>query len=124
MPIVDQEGFDNWEAINEDDPYGTCIMGVAREVMRMLDEDDGPIDDPHDLVNTADKNIKAGGITGFMAGAVAAVVTKHHTRGEEFRVAWNGEVGKHSGQQDSDGVLNPALMTVQPKQEGSQHEQT
>lgn len=93
------------------------IQDVAREVMRMLDADLTPVtkDTVHGLVCTADDNIKCGGITGFMAGAVATMVSQCHSRGEEFRRAWNSEVqiGNEGDKvNDNGGVLNPAIITV------------
>ena len=67
--------------------------------------------DPHEIICRADDETETGGITGFMAGAVASMVSQCHSRGEEFRKAWNHDIGKTTGQEDSDGVLNPALVT-------------
>lgn len=98
---------------NNKDPYGGCCVKVARRVMKLLDEDKTPLHDgyspdihtPHGLICKADKDIRAGGITGFMAGCVANMVIECHERGEEFRVIWNGEY-------KGDGVINPALLEI------------
>lgn len=117
MPIVKQE---DWQAcVNANtDPYGKCCIDVAREVMRMLDGRDGPCD-ANALVNEADKAINAGGITGFMAGAVASMVSRVHSRGEEFRRSWNHEVqiGDEGDEANAsgEGVLNPALLRSKAK---------
>lgn len=114
MPIVDTEG---WKKCvdNNQDPYGGCCVNVAREVMRLLDERTGDFD-PHSLICEADDNIKAGGITGFMAGAVASMVSKVHSRGEEFRQRWNGTYQKDGEPgrrpKDNGGVINPAIITI------------
>lgn len=109
MPITDNESWDLWVKNNQD-PYGKACVDVAREVMSILDKNESF--DPHQIICDADDNIKAGGITGFMAGCVAQMVSKCHSRGEEFRKAWNGDVGKHTGQEDSEGVLNPAIINI------------
>lgn len=109
MPIINDEAWKSWEENNKD-AYGKCCVDVAREVMNILDKNKDF--DPHQIINDADDNIDAGGITGFMAGMVANMVSQCHSRGEEFRKAWNGDVGKHTGQEDSKGVLNPAVMTI------------
>lgn len=109
MPITQEKDWNEWVK-NNDDPYGKACVDVAREVMQILDKKE-PFD-AHQIICDADKNIDAGGITGFMVGCVAQMVTHCHSRGEEFRKAWNGDVGKNTGQENSEGVLNPALLTV------------
>lgn len=93
MPIIDQEKLDVWIKSNTD-AYGGCCVAVAKEVMRMLDIENEPLikgyypvkNTAHGMICRADDNIEAGGITGFMAGAVAQMVRQCHSRGEEF---WN-----------------------------------
>ena len=63
---------------------------VARRVMEILDE--GKEFDCHSIIIKADKETEAGGITGFMAGAVASMVSQCHERGEEFRQQWNKDI--------------------------------
>lgn len=113
MPITNQDDWKEWVTSNTD-PYGKTCVDVAREVMRMLDEPiylHTPID-THKLICDADKNISAGGITGFMAGCVAQMVSKCHSRGEEFRKAWNKGYGV---KEDKGGVVNPAILTIKEK---------
>lgn len=116
MPIANQEDLDKWNENNKD-PYGSCICKVAEEVMRMLDEEipEGKEYDPWDLINKADDNINAGGITGFMAGAAAQMVSHCHSRGEEFRRLWNKEIqiGNEGDEaNESGGILNPAVLNI------------
>ena len=89
MPIVETEKWNEWVASNED-PYGKACVDVARRVMEILDEEPGPFDH-HGIIDRADEDVKAGGITGYMAGAVASMVSQCHSRGEEFRRQWNVE---------------------------------
>ncbi len=85
MPIIKQKDWDK-QVKNNTDPYGK-----------------------------ADDAIDTGGITGFMAGCVAQMVSHCHSRGNEFLSAWNGDVqcndeGKKATKK---GVaLNPALLTI------------
>jgi hypothetical protein len=112
MPITNQEAWKTWEDKNAD-PYGKACVDVAREVMRLLDERTDF--DPHDIIKDADTNIEAGGITGFMAGCVASMVSKCHSRGEEFRKKWNLDTQlSHEGEKANEGkgVLNPALLNI------------
>jgi hypothetical protein len=112
MAITDQESWDSWVESNTD-PYGKCCVGVARRVMEILDE--GNDFDTHKIICQADDDIEAGGITGFMAGAVASMVSKCHSRGEEFRRVWNkdNQIGTEGDDaNEGEGVLNPALLNI------------
>lgn len=115
MPISDPEAWKAWEDNNKD-PYGGCCVNVAREVMRLLDERQEF--DTHKLICEADDNIKAGGITGFMAGCVASMVSKCHSRGDEFRRKWNldNQIQTEGEQANKEGgVLNPAILNIGTK---------
>jgi len=92
-------------------------VDVARQVIKMLDEDPTPLHNgyhpdihtAHGMVCKADKDIKAGGITGFLAGCVAQMIFECHERGEEFRKSHNGEG------YEGEGVINHALLTIKTK---------
>lgn len=112
MPITKQKDWDNWVNKNTD-PYGKACVDVAREVMRLLDEQQEF--DTHKIICDADDNIKAGGITGFMAGCVAQIVSQCHSRGEEFRKKWNtdNQIDDEGDKaNEGKGVLNPALLNL------------
>jgi hypothetical protein len=115
MPILEDQKAE-WTRCQENnqDPYGKTIVNVARKLMEMLDEDTNPItpENVHNLITRADKESRAGGISGFMEGCVANIVSHAHSRGEEFRRARNGDVGATTGQENADGVLNPAILHV------------
>jgi len=118
MPISDQEAFRKWEDNNKD-PYGKACVDVAREVMRLLDLPEYQHFDTHRIICKADENVDAGGITGFMAGCVASMVSKCHSRGDEFRKKWNLDNQiSHEGEKANEGtgVLNPALLNIQTKE--------
>ncbi len=80
--------------------------------MAGIDRDAPEVLDTHKLICDADKAIKAGGITGFMAGCVAEMVSVCHSRGDEFRKAWNADYGVSDDPSKKKGVVNPALMTI------------
>ena len=112
MTIINQKDWDEWVK-NNTDAYGKCCVDVARRVMEILDEGKGF--GPHSILCQAGDDIKAGGITGFMAGCVAQMVSHCHSRGDEFRRAWNGDVqigdeGDKANEQG--GVLNPAILNI------------
>lgn len=113
MPITNEELW-NDQVKNNTDPYGKAVVDTAREVMRLLDENTNDFN-CHQIVCDADKNIKAGGITGFMAGCVAQIVSQLHSRGEEFHRKWNldNQIGSEGEKaNEKGGVLNPALLNV------------
>ena len=61
------------------------------KAMEILDEEPGDFD-THELICRADNESAGdGGITGFMAGAVASMISACHSRGDEFRRKWNGD---------------------------------
>jgi len=114
MPISDKTKWDEWVNNNQDPFGGACVM-VARRAMEILDEDPNEID-TYAIICRADKETGAGGITGFMAGAVAAMVSQCHSRGEEFRRIWNKEnqIGNEGEKaNESGGVLNPAILNLE-----------
>ena len=90
------------------DPYGKACIDVARRVMELLDEVEKF--NASDLINQADDETNTGGITGFMAGCVAKIVSQCHTRGDEFRVDWNKPY--LGDREDTGGVVNPAILTL------------
>jgi len=104
MKLKNRTLWEEWESKNKD-PYGKCCVDVARRVMEILD--DGKPFDCHKIICQADDEVKAGGITGFMAGCVASMVFNCHERGEEFKTKWNAGYDTVS-----DGVVNPAILTV------------
>lgn len=115
MPMINQADWDKQLKVNTD-PYGSCIMNVAVEVMRLLDTPEYQEFDADKIINDADDNIKAGGITGHMAGCVAQIVAHCHSRGEEFRIKWNKNYGVDENKAHG-GVVNPALITIHRKED-------
>ncbi|KKM77529.1 hypothetical protein LCGC14_1369040 [marine sediment metagenome] len=116
MPITNQDKWRSYEEKNTNDYGGACVK-VARQVMEILDEEPGDFD-THQIICRADDEVNAGGITGFMAGCVAIMVSKCHSRGEEFRRKWNkGNQIHDEGDKanESGGVLNPAVLVVNEK---------
>ena len=111
--MKNQQAWDAWKKSNTS-PYGNACIRVAERVMELLDSDPTPLHNgyhpdihtAHGLICKADDDSKAGGITGFMAGCVAQMVTTCHERGDEFRKSHNGE--EYSGP----GVVNHAILTI------------
>lgn len=113
MKLKDEALWQEW-VNNNQDAYGKACVDVARRVMEILD--DGEPFDTHEIICRADREVKAGGITGYMAGCVASMVSQCHERGEEFRRKWNGDnqIGNEGDKaNESGGVLNPALLNIE-----------
>lgn len=115
MPNIKEQDWQKWVDVNND-PYGKCCVDVAREVMHLLDIPEYRDFDCHEIIICAEKNIGESGITGFMAGAVASMVSHCHSRGEEFRKKWNietqiGNEGERANEKDG-AILNPALLNI------------
>lgn len=67
--MKDQKAFLSWVESNKD-PYGKACVDVAKQVMKLLDEDPTPlvngyspnIHTAHGLICKADKDVNAGGL--------------------------------------------------------------
>ena len=110
--IIDELKWQSWINSNKDD-YGKACVDVAREVMRMLDTDEYKEFEPNIIICKADDVIGAGGITGFMVGCVASMVSQVHSRGEEFKKKWNESYGVKD---ERKGVVNPAIITIKEEE--------
>jgi hypothetical protein len=111
--MKNEDLWNDYVSKNKDGYGGACIK-VAREVMRVLDTDKTPLHNgyhpdvhtAHGMICKADDDTKAGGLSGFMAGAVAQMVSECHERGDEFRKSHNGD------EYEGEGVVNHALLTI------------
>jgi hypothetical protein len=121
MPITNKKDWNECVENNKDGYGGACIK-VAEKAMEILDKEEGDFE-THALICRADDESGAGGITGFMAGCVAQMISHCHSRGEEFRKKWNNDNGiieTEEGKKDigakkaneSGGVINPAILTI------------
>jgi len=119
MPIVKTENWEKYEKENQD-PYSKACVDVARKVMELIDQQpDVPLSEKyecqmsvHKLICRAPREINAGGLTGFMAGCVSQMVVECHSRGQEFKQAWN----RMHGKKNAVHVINPALVEIEIKE--------
>lgn len=114
--LKDKEKWQEWIDNNKDEYGGQCVK-VAYHLMKRIDDPKVEITEAkiHTLIVDADNKTDEPGISGYMAGAVASMVSACHERGDEFRRAWNrdtqiGDEGDKAN--EGDGVLNPALMNI------------
>jgi hypothetical protein len=110
MPIVKQKEWDHTVEINTDSYGGACVK-IARKVMEILDAEADPIADIDKLISRAEHEVGENGITGFMAGCIAQMVSQCHSRGDEFRRMWNSSYGV-TEEKAQGGVVNPAIVTI------------
>ena len=110
MPIINEKGWEKTVKAN-DNPYGKTCVDVARRAMEILDSEIWDID-CYGLIYLASRDVKAGGIIGYMAGAVASMISKFHSRGEEFRLQWN-ESHSVNEEKAKGGIVNPAVIIVE-----------
>lgn len=118
MPIVKTDEWNEAVEVNKDS-YGKACVDIARKVMEILDIEIGDFN-CHTLICRAEHKIGEKGITGFMAGCIARMVSRCHSRGEEFRRKWNidnqiCDEGKKAN--ESGGILNPALLVIKTESE-------
>lgn len=105
MPISDKKKWTLWVRANKAH-YGKVCVDVARRVMELLDEQE--TFDTHAIIRQADRDVRAGGITLYMAACVAQMITQCHSRGREFQAKWNARYGVTR----ADGTVNPAILAL------------
>lgn len=95
MPIVDQPYFDHCVDVNLD-PYGKACVDTAIKAMEIMDAEPDAIHNlgALGLILRANKEAGCDGLSGFMAGCVAQIITKCHSRGSEFHTSWNKNWGE------------------------------
>lgn len=116
--IKDKKIWKSWVKANKD-PYGKCCVDVAREVMNLLDDGEHKEFNTNKIIIEAENSLieknkmkEEEGITGFMAGCIAQMISKCHSRGKEFKKKWNESYGVKD---DKKGAINPALVTISLK---------
>lgn len=112
MTIVNENEYNEWKEKNYDS-YGSatfrfaeCWANLMEDRMNLseLSPKDFIIKNAESLGHEADTE----GITGFMYGYAVFILSKHWKYGESLR-KWHN---KEYGQEDCDGVVNPAILTV------------
>ena len=116
--ITNQTLWDEYVEKNQDH-YGKGCVDTARRVMELLDTPSGLWGlasdslDIHALIDRASEEAGASGLTGFMAGCVAHMVTTCHEHGEAFKKLWNKAHAMTPEDENREGVINPALLTIE-----------
>ncbi len=102
------------------DRYGKACIDYTRVWAELMEKriDDGS--KLEDIAKSTSHEADTDGITGFMYGYAVSILSKFWIYGEELRLWHNldtqiGSEGKKAN--ESGGVLNPALMIIDPKEE-------
>lgn len=110
MEIIDPEGYQAWKSKNSDG-YGRACFTFAERwtlLMQVAIKNGESIDECADkLSHKADVE----GITRFMYGMAVSILSHHWKHGKELK-KWHN---KKYGNEDADGVVNPAILTVSTK---------
>ena len=101
--------WEKWVEINSNDDYSSGVVTYARRwakyMQHLMTKHNKPL---HQIANKASHVSDIDGITGFQYGVAVAILSKCWKYGEELR-KWHN---KEYGQEDCDGVVNPALLTI------------
>lgn len=112
LEFKDDEAKANWEKwveINSKDGYSLGVVTYARRWAKYMQHLMNKHNKPLFLIaNKASHVSDIDGITGFMYGCAVGMLSQCWKYGEELR-RWHN---KEWGQEDCDGVVNPAVLTI------------
>ena len=101
--------WEHWVEINSNDGYSFGVVKYARRwakyMQHLMAKHNKSI---YQIADKASHVTDIEGITGFMYGCAVAMLSECWKYGEELR-RWHN---KEWGQEDCDGVVNPAVLTV------------
>ncbi len=116
MEIVDKEGYDKWKDNQKGEGYGLACFSYAEGWAKLMQKEfaDRNIENPDvaSMIAHAEncsKGMDFMGITGFMYGAAVSILANHWKHGEALR-KWHN---KKWGVENSEGVVNPAIFTIE-----------
>lgn len=114
-----EDAYAKYVRVNSEDPYSKCVVTFGEEWMKRMEariEKGEKVADIFDAVGREVDKLDGMGISGFMYGAAASALAKYWEHGEEFRKAYN----KDMGAPDAKGTVNPALLSISmPKKPAS-----
>lgn len=122
-----EQAYADWKAKNANgimEDYGGCVFWFAEhwaEAMEQAIQEGQKLEDVADeLSHKVDNSMGQYGLTGFQYGAAVSVLANCWEHGEQLRLWHNLKTQLHDeGEKanESGGVLNPALMTMQPREQ-------
>ena len=112
LQFKDEEAAKNWEQwveVNSKDGYSLGVVTYARRwgkyMQHLMEKHNKTV---VDIAENASHVSDIEGITGFMYGCAVSMLAQCWKYGEELR-KWHN---KEWGQEDTDGVVNPAVLTI------------
>jgi hypothetical protein len=124
MQFSNEEMWNQYVEVNSKDGYGKCCVGFAREWAEAMESKLAAGATVADCARACCSEVDARpdfGITGFMYGAAVSMLAKAWKHGEQLR-RWHNidtQIGDEGAKaNESGGVLNPAILTVGPKDGG------
>jgi hypothetical protein len=115
--VRDEAAWQRWVDANTD-PYGACILRYAARWANRMEAELAAGHRLEDIADATSSTADVEGITGFMYGAAVSVLASCWEHGEALRRWHNLKTQiRHEGEaaNDSGGVLNPALLSIGPK---------
>lgn len=103
--------YDRFVETNSCDGYSYGVVKYMRWWADMMEAEMAKGKKLTDIAEKTSRDADKEGITGFMYGCAVAALADFWEYGEELRQWHNGKYG-HNG----DGVVNPAILTIEPKE--------
>lgn len=106
IELSDKEKFESWKA-NNTDAYGNAIFEYAILWAQLMQQELSKGKTIDECADKASHDADTDGITGYMYGAAAAILSECWKYGQELRV-WHNKKYEYEG----DGIVNPAILTI------------
>ena len=118
MKLKDAEAWNEAVRINTD-PYSACCVRYAERWADLMEQRMSEGATIGDIADKTSHEADTEGITGFMYGCAVSMLAKCWEHGEDLRRWHNLKTqirDEGAKANESGGVLNPAIMTVTPKE--------
>jgi len=116
--VADKDAWKTWKAKNQD-PYGGAVITYAQRWARLMQAEMANGKSLEEVAEATSFEADLEGITGFMYGAAVSVLSQVWVHGDRLR-RWHNldiQVGNEGEKaNENGGVLNPALITITPRQ--------
>lgn len=116
MKLKDTESWQKTVEANQD-PYGKAAVDFAEAWANLMEKHLENGEKLEDFAKQTSHEADTEGITGFMYGCAVFILSQVWEHGEELR-RWHNlatQLGNEGEQaNESGGVLNPALLNIQP----------
>ena len=120
MKMSNEAAWNECNKVNAGDPYGMAVINYAKRWAELMESrlgakvGEGP--QVADIAEKASHDADTDGITGYMYGCAASILSKCWIHGEDLR-RWhnvNVQVGLEGERaNENGGTLNPALLHIE-----------